>query len=420
MIKKIKEQVRSLLLSQSAGMLYREKVDKTEIEEYIKEILTDIAYRDHVTISATDERTIISELIDEIAGYGPIQKLMDDPEITEIMINGPSTIYIEKHGKKELSGIVFEDDQQLRCLIHKIVGPTRRRVDELFPYVDLALPDGSRINIIIPPLAHDGACVTIRKFLSNIDSVDNLVQLGTLDKRMADFLIACIKAKINIIFCGATGSGKTTTLGALSNHIDRQERIVTIEDTIELHLNQEHVVRLEARPANIEGKGEVSIRDLFKNSLRMRPERIIIGEVRGAEALDMLQSMCSGHTGSLAVLHASSPQEAIYRLETMILTSGLPISLDVIHRQIAAAVHIIVHQEQFMDGSRKISYITQVNGMKDGRVVLEDLFKFELENSVTEGKIKGNWKAKGVVPVFYPLFEKKRVALSKELFKKDE
>jgi pilus assembly protein CpaF len=236
---------------------------------------------------------------------------------------------------------------------------------------------------------------------------------------MSDFLVACIKAKVNVIFSGATGAGKTTTLGVLSSYIGDDERIVTIEDTAELHLNQEHVVRLETRSPNIEGKGEITIRELFKNSLRMRPERIILGEIRGAEALDMLQAICSGHTGSLAVTHANTPQEVIYRLETMILTSGVPINLEAIHRQMTAAMDIIVQQEQLTDGSRKVTYITQVNGLKDGQVVLEDIFVYDLEGIDKEGQVKGRWKATGVIPKFYPRFAKAGINLPKEIFNRD-
>jgi pilus assembly protein CpaF len=335
------------------------------------------------------------------------------------MINGPKKIYIEKNGKKTLAKISFENEDQLRRLIYKILNPTRRHVDESFPYADVSLKDGSRVNIVIPPLAIDGSTITIRKFLEKIKNIDDLLARNTLDKRMAEFLVACVKAKMNMILSGATGSGKTTTLGALSTYIDNDERIITIEDTPELHLFQEHVVRLETRQPNIEGKGEVTTRDLFKNSLRMRPERIILGEIRGAEALDMLQAICSGHTGSLAVIHGNTPQDVIYRLETMILTSGIPIGLEAIHRQIAAAVHLIIQQIQLLDGSRKITHITQVNGLKDKQVYLEDIFVYEIEEVDADGKVRGKWKATGVVPVFYPLFKKAGIDLPKEIFNKD-
>lgn len=419
MIKPVKEEMRQRLLAQHNNLLNKEKIDKAELESVLKDILNDVLYHKHQNLPEHDKQKVISEMVDELVGFGPIEALIKDPEISEIMINGAQKVYIEKNGKKVLSDLKFDDEQQLRCLIYKLLAPTRRRVDELFPYVDVALKDGSRVNIIIPPLSLDGASVTIRKFSENIKSVDDLIRLGALDRRMSDFLVASIKAKMNIIFSGATGAGKTTTLAVLSGYIDNNERIVTIEDTAELHLRQEHVVRLETRPSNIEGKGEVTIRDLFKNSLRMRPGRIILGEIRGSEALDMLQAMCSGHTGSLAVLHANSPTEVIYRLETMILTSGLPISLDIIHRQIVAALHIIVHQEQLADGSRKITHITQVNGLKDGAVTLEDIFNYESSDAGQDGKLQGKFKATGVIPVFLPSFAKKGINLSKDIFNKD-
>jgi len=304
-------------------------------------------------------------------------------------------------------------------IIQKILASTRRHVDESYPYTDVSFKDGTRINIIIPPLALDGPVVTIRKFLKSLNSIEELVKLGTLDSRMADFLVVAVKARMNIMFSGATGAGKTTTLNVLSSYIPNDARIVTIEDTAELSLNQEHVVRLETRQPNIEGKGEISIRELFKNCLRMRPDRILLGEIRGAEALDMLQAMCSGHTGSLAVIHADSPQDVMYRLETMILTSGTPISLEAIHRQIAASLHLVVQQQQLSDGSRKITQISQVHGLREGQVIVEDIFLYEMEETDSvSGVVKGSWKATGVVPVFYPKFKKLGIELSEEIFRK--
>ncbi|MBP7215771.1 MAG: CpaF family protein [Candidatus Omnitrophica bacterium] len=420
MIRTLKDKIRKKLISSSDSLFTKDVVNKDDLRYRINQALDEILHAEQQSVSSDEREHLISELINEFIGFGPLESLLHDPEITEIMINGPKKVYVERHGKKELSAITFDDEQQLRYLIYKILAPTRRRVDETYPYVDVSLKDGSRVNIIIPPLSLDGSSITIRKFLKEIHSVEDLVDRGTLDRRMADFLVACIKAKVNILFSGATGSGKTTTLGVLSGYINNDERIVTIEDTAELHLNQEHVVRLETRPPNIEGKGEVTIRDLFKNSLRMRPGRIILGEVRGAEALDMLQAMCSGHAGSLAVLHANSPQEVIYRLETMILTTGLPITLEAIHRQIAAAVHLIVQQAQVVDGSRKITHLTQVCGLQNGQVAIEDLFTYEFDSSlVSQKKVEGRWKASGAVPVFYPLFQKMGIALSQDIFKKD-
>jgi pilus assembly protein CpaF len=413
----LKEEMRQRLIAQYSGLFYKDTVERSELESAMKNILEEIIYRQRIVVPDQEKKKLVSEMTDELAGFGPIEQLIKDPDISEIMINGPHKIYIEKKGKKTLSNVKFDDEQQLRCLIFKLLAPTRRRADESYPFVDVSLKDGSRVNIILPPLALDGPSVTIRKFSADINTVENLITLGALDRRMADFLLACIKAKMNMIFSGATGAGKTTTLAILSGYIDSNERVVTIEDTAELHLKQEHVVRLETRPPNLEGKGEISIKDLFMNSLRMRPGRIILGEIRGAEALDMLQAMCSGHSGSLAVLHANSPQEVIYRLETMILTSGLPISLDIIHRQITAALHLIIQQAQLPDGSRKITNITQVNGLKPGGVVLEDIFNYEMNDVKDDGVLSGKFKATGVIPVFYPSFIKKGVMLSKDIFK---
>jgi pilus assembly protein CpaF len=419
MLKTLKDKIRQKVITGYSGLFSKETVEEKELEEVIKEVMGDIIYREHISLPEADKKIILSELINDFIGFGLIDSLMKDPQVTEIMINGPKKVFAEKQGKTTLSGIKFEDEKQLMYLIYKLLAPTRRRVDESYPYTEISLKDGSRVNIIIPPLALDGPTVTIRKFLKNLKTAEDLITLGTFDKRMSDFLVACIKAKVNVIFSGATGAGKTTTLGVLSSYIGDDERIVTIEDTAELHLNQEHVVRLETRSPNIEGKGEITIRELFKNSLRMRPERIILGEIRGAEALDMLQAICSGHTGSLAVTHANTPQEVIYRLETMILTSGVPINLEAIHRQMTAAMDIIVQQEQLTDGSRKVTYITQVNGLKDGQVVLEDIFVYDLEGIDKEGQVKGRWKATGVIPKFYPRFAKAGINLPKEIFNRD-
>jgi pilus assembly protein CpaF len=325
---------------------------------------------------------------------------MDDPGITEIMVNGPYKVYIEKSGKKVLSGVEFDDESHLRYIVEKMLAPTGRRVDESYPYVDFSLEDGSRINVIIPPLAVGGAVATIRKFLSTIEKIEDLVRLGTIDGRMADFLVACIKAKVNILFSGATGSGKTTTLEVLSSYLDPQERIISIEDALEISLRQEHVVKLLTRSPSIEGKGEVTLRDLFRNTLRMRPTRIILGEIRGAEAMDYLQALNSGHRGCLSVIHASSPQDALGRLETMALYAGLNLPPRVIRQQIASGLNLIIQHEQMPDGSRKITHLTQIAGLKDEHIILEDMFFFEIEGMDREGRVKGGWRTTGFMPVF--------------------
>ncbi len=420
MHKEIKEKIRHRLFSEYRHLFSGKEVDAAVVKKELLRILEELIAYDKQSLHESDKEAIINEIITDIAGFGPIDKLMNDPQVTEIMINGPYKIYIEENGRKKLTGVSFENEQQLMAMIQKMLSPTRRRVDESFPYTEISLKDGTRINIVISPLALNGPVVTIRKFSKQIQTIEDLLKLGSLDKRMAVFLAACINGRINIIFSGATGTGKTTTLNVLSSYISDEERIVTIEDTAELKLNQQHVVRLEARQQNIEGKGEISIRDLYKNCLRMRPDRIIIGEIRGAEVLEMLQGICSGHTGALSVIHAESPQDVIYRIETMILTSGIPISLQAIHRQIAAAINIIVQHSQLQDGSRKIIHISQVNGIKDGQVEVEDIFVYDLEGVNPETKsVSGRWKATGVVPCFFNTFKKLGIPLSEEIFRKD-
>jgi len=357
---------------------------------------------------------IIGSLCDDFLGLGPLQKLMEDEEITEIMVNGPYNVYIEKEGKKTLSDIKFDNEAHLRYIIEKMLSPTGRRVDESFPYADFSLEDGSRVNVIIPPLTIGGAKVTIRKFLQSLVKVEDLIRLGTIDVRMAEFFVACIRAGVNILFSGATGSGKTTTLGILSSYLSPQERIITIEDAPELVLNQNHVVRLFTRPSNIEGKGSVPLRNLFRNTLRMRPTRVILGEIRGEEAMDYLQALNSGHRGCLAIIHASSPLVAITRLETMALYAGLNLPPWAIRQQISSGLDLIVQQEQLFDGSRKITYITEVGSLKENQITLRDIFRYEEEDQ-GDSKIKGAFKAKGV-PDFYPLFKKKGIDIKKDIF----
>lgn len=419
MAKSLKEKIRHALITEYGNLFSGAKVDLRELENAIKHLLESISMHEQGNLPEAEKKKLISELLDEFTGLGPLESLLKDPAITEIMINGPKQIYVERLGKTEVADITFDSEQQLMYVIFKILSPTRRHVDETTPYTDVSLKDGSRVNIVIPPLALDGPTVTIRKFLKEIKSTDDLFGLKTLDKRMGDFLVACVRAKINMIFAGATGSGKTTTVNVLSSYIPEEERIITIEDTAELHLSQDHVVRLETKQPNIEGKGEITIRDLFKNSLRMRPDRIILGEIRGPEALDMLQAMCSGHTGAFAVIHAESPQDVIYRLETLVLTSGIPITLEAIHRQLSSALHLIVQQVQLTDGSRKITHITQVNGLKDKQVVLEDLFRYEIEGISPEGEVRGEWIATGTKPsaFFMTKFKKAGIHLPEEMFK---
>ena len=414
MSKELKDRIRKTIREQS-HIFSGEKIDENHLRIVIRRIIEELSLKEHFKIEEAVSEKITEELVNEFLGLGPLKALLEDKDITEIMVNGPRKVYIEKGGKKILSEVSFENNQHLMYIIQKILAPTRRHVDEMTPFTDVSLPDGSRVNIIIPPLSLHGPVMTIRKFLKEFGSIEDLAAKDTLSRNMADFLVAAIKAKLNIIFSGATGSGKTTTLNILSSYISADERIITIEDTAELKLNQEHVVTLEAKPGNIEGRGEITIRDLFRNSLRMRPERIILGEIRSSEALDMLQAMCSGHDGSLAVLHASSSQDVISRIETMILISGVNIPMWAIKKQIASSLNLIVQQEQLVDGSRKITHITEVRGLLNEELLLQDLFSYEIEG-VQEGKVKGAWKNHGVVPLFFNRFKKKGVELSEEIF----
>lgn len=415
-MKTLKEKVREYLLS-TDFFFGKKVVDKEQLRKSISRSIDGVQAAERLVVSPEERERVSSELIDEVMGFGPLSSLLADPLVTEIMVNGPQTVYAEKDGRTVLTDIHFENSRHLTQTIEKMLAPTQRRVDESSPFVDASLPDGSRVNIILPPLSLLGPVVTIRKFSQELAVIEDLLKRDTLTQKMAEFLIASIQAKLNIIFAGATGVGKTTTLNILSGYIDNEERIVTIEDTQELRLKQRHVVPLETRQSNVEGKGEVTIRELFKNSLRMRPDRIILGEIRGSEALDMLQAISSGHKGSLAVLHASSPQDVISRIETMIITSDAAIPLWAIRRQIANAVDIIVLQEQLSDGRRKMTHIAEVGGIKDDEVVLRDLFYYETQGISEETKsVVGSWKTGGVVPAFYPRYKLQGVNLPVEIF----
>jgi pilus assembly protein CpaF len=367
-----------------------------------------------------DRKKVVDELINDLTGYGPINPLLLDPEVSEVMVNGPNRVYVERNGKLELTYVQFRDDEHVLHIIDKIVAPLGRRIDESSPMVDARLPDGSRVNVIIPPLALNGPTITIRKFSKDPYKIEDLIGFGTLSKEMAIFLEACVKARLNIFVSGGTGSGKTTTLNVLSALIPSDERIVTIEDAAELQLWQEHVVSLESRPANIEGKGGISIRDLVRNSLRMRPERIVIGEVRGGEALDMLQAMNTGHDGSLATGHSNSPRDMIARLETMVLMAGIDLPVKAIREQIAGAVDVIIQQSRLKDGTRKITNITEVQGMEGDVVVLQDIFVFRQNGISEEGKLLGRLVPTGVRPKFYERLESSGIRIPSSVFIDEE
>jgi pilus assembly protein CpaF len=359
---------------------------------------------------------LIAAVCDEILGFGPIEPLLQDPAVSEVMVNAPDTVYFEKEGRLYLSPIRFRDASHITRIVERILAPLGRRVDESSPMVDARLPDGSRVNIIVPPVAPKSPTVTIRKFRSDKMTMDDLINVGSMTHELGDFLRACVQARLNTIISGGTGSGKTTLLNALSGYIPDTERIVTIEDPTELKLQQAHVVTLEARPSSLEGRGEVSQRDLVRNSLRMRPDRIIVGEVRGPEAFDMMQAMNTGHEGSISTVHANTPRDALARIENMILMANLDLPSRAIREQIAAALHVIVQISRFSDGTRKLTHISEVSGMEGQVVTMQDIFRFEQTGLDTEGRIKGAFRSTGIRPRFAERFESQGITLAPNIF----
>lgn len=364
------------------------------------------------------EEQFVSDVLDEVLGFGPLESLLSHDSVTEIMVNGPRQVYVEQGGKVKLTNVRFADDSHVERIINKIVEPLDRRVNANTPMVDARLPDGSRVNAVVPPCAIDGPSITIRKFPSDRLGVDDLLRFGSLTEDMADFLKACVVSKLNVVISGGTGSGKTTLLNVMSSFIPEGERIVTIEDAAELSLQQPHVVRLETRHAVNPGEHDVTIRDLVRNSLRMRPERIVIGECRGGEALDMLQAMNTGHDGSLTTVHANNPRDTLSRLETLVMMAGMEMPLEIVRRQIASAVQLIVQQSRLRDGSRKITQITEVTGMEGKNVVMQDIFKFEESGEDEEGKVQGEFATSGLRPYYTQRLENHGFHLPAKMFMK--
>ncbi len=359
---------------------------------------------------------IFSQVMDDLLGYGPIQSLLDDPDVSEIMVNGPKKVFVEKKGQLTKSNVTFDDDDHVVRVIDRIILPLGRRVDFDSPTVDARLPDGSRVNAVVRPVSIDGPSITIRKFRKDKLQVEDLINYGSLTRQMADFLHACVKARFNIIISGGTGSGKTTLLNVMSGFIPENERIITIEDAAELQLQQDHVMRMETKPANSDGQHAVTIRDLVKNSLRMRPDRIVVGEVRGGEALDMLQAMNTGHDGSLTTVHSNAPRDAISRIETLVLMAGMDLPLKVVRQQISSAVDLIVQQTRLKDGQRKVTAVTEVAGMEGDIIVLTDIFKFNQTGVSADGKVLGEVNATGIRPNFTPRLEAAGFKLSADIF----
>jgi pilus assembly protein CpaF len=411
----VKNRIHLAVIGDLGPQLFNVNMDPNALRE---RVMSDI--QDHLSreqgISRDDRQRLASEIGDDILGHGPLERLLADESVTEIMVNGPHDVWVERQGRLYETTVRFTDESHLRRIINKIVAQVGRRIDESSPLVDARLPDGSRVNAVIPPLSLSGPLVTIRKFSKKRFDLNDLIRLGTLSTETVEFVQRCVLAELNILISGGTGSGKTTLLNALSTAIPESERIVTIEDAAELRLHQRHVLRLEARPKNIEGEGEIPIRELVRNSLRMRPDRIIVGEVRGAEALDMLQAMNTGHDGSLCTVHANSPRDALARIETMVLMAGFDLPIRAIRQQVASALDLIVHLERLEDGSRKITCITEVQRMESDVITLQDLFEFKVEQVTSDRVVVGSLRSTGLRPTFLNKFEKHGVSLPVSLF----
>ena len=404
------------LIDQVGRSMEGEPLQFGEQSDFIKQRLNEVYVQTKISLPEDLRKQIFHDILDELTGFGPIQPLLEDDDISEVMVNGPKKVFVEKKGKLTKSPVTFDDDDHVLRVIDRIILPLGRRVDADTPTVDARLPDGSRVNAVVRPVSIDGPSITIRKFKKDKLSIQQLIDFGSLNSQMAEFIRACVLAHLNIVISGGTGSGKTTLLNVLSSFIPEEERIITIEDAAELQLQQEHVLRMETKVANTDGRGAVSIRDLVRNSLRMRPDRIVVGECRGGEALDMLQAMNTGHDGSLTTLHANSPRDAISRMETMVLMAGMDLPLKVVRQQISSAVDLIVQQTRLKDGSRKVTAITEVVGMEGDIVVLTDIFKFEQTGLGQEGKILGELRATGIRPIFTPRLEAAGFKLGAEVF----
>ncbi|MET0904210.1 MAG: CpaF family protein [Acidimicrobiales bacterium] len=413
----LRQRIHHQLIDELGPILSDRRLSEDDLRRRVHEQLQSALAQERAPLSAADKAQLIQDVSDDILGYGPIDRLLNDEDVTEVMVNGPESVYVERAGRIERTNASFVDETHLRRIIDKIVRQVGRRIDEATPMVDARLPDGSRVNAVIHPLAIGGPFLTIRKFSKDPFQIDDLIRFGTLNAHAARFLQACVVGRLNVIVSGGTGTGKTTTLNVLSSFIPTEERIVTIEDAKELQLHQEHVLAMEARPPNIEGKGHVSIRDLVRNALRMRPDRVVVGECRGGEALDMLQAMNTGHDGSITTIHSNSPRDTLARIETMTLMAGFDLPVRAIREQMASALDLIVHLTRLRDGTRRITHVTEVQGMEGDVITLQDVFLFDFGMGIDEhGRFKGHLKATGVRPKFAEKLADLGIRLGPEVF----
>jgi pilus assembly protein CpaF len=386
-----------------------------EVRRALEVVFAETLAEERIPLSRTERSQVFEQIMADVLGFGPIEPLLSDDSVTEVLVNGPDHVFVERNGILEETDLRFRNSGEVMRIIDRIVAPLGRRVDESSPLVDARLPDGSRVNIIIPPLSLVGPCISIRKFAKAVFAREDVIRLKTVTPDMADFLYACVRARLNIVVSGGTSTGKTTLLNVLSSFLPDNERIVTIEDAAELQLNQRHVVRLEARPPNVEGRGQITIRQLVINSLRMRPDRIVVGEVRGGEALDMLQAMNTGHDGSLTTAHSNTPRDTLARVETMTLMAGMDLPLRAVREQIAAAFDVIVHLDRLVDGGRKVVRISEVQGMEGDVIVMQDIFRY-MQTGVQNGKVEGYFTATGIRPKFMDKIEAAGLSLPPSTF----
>jgi pilus assembly protein CpaF len=417
----LRQKIHHHLIDELGPILYDKRLSEDDLRRRVQDQLHAARPVERAPLSAADKAQLIQDVSDDILGYGPIDRLLKDEDITEVMVNGPDRVFIERSGKVEKTGASFVDETHLRRIIDKIVGQVGRRIDEAQPLCDARLPDGSRVNAVIHPLAIGGPFLTIRKFSKDPYQIDDLIRFGTLNAASARFLQAMVVGRLNIIVAGGTGTGKTTTLNVLSSFIPGDERIITVEDAKELQLHQEHVLALEARPPNIEGKGQITIRDLVKNTLRMRPDRIVVGECRAGEALDMLQAMNTGHDGSITTVHANSPRDTLARLETLVLMAGFDLPVRAIREQMASAIDCVVQLTRLRDGTRRITHITEIQGMEGDVITTQDVFLFDFGMGVDEhGRFRGHLKATGVRPKFAEKLADQGIRLGPEVFQPEQ